>query len=522
MSSNAEPARPAPGPAAHGTAVAGTAGDAQEAVLERAILERAGYKPELRRSLRFFSMFAIAFSIISITTGIFLNYGFGLSYWGPASIWTWPIVGVGNLMIALVVAELGTRIPLAGYAYQWSARLVNPTYGWFVGFAGLLYMAVGGGAIMLGVAAPLLLSEFNVSNPSPHLVLTVAIILMLLPVVINIISIQVAARVNNVAVFTEIIGTVVFGVLLLVLWGVKAKPSPYGAGILGNTTSVYHNPTIYAFALAGLIGAFTLVGFELAADMSEDAVNPRRSVPRGVLWAVAGSAVLGMVALIGFTLAIPNIKTVEAAPLPLLAIAGYWLPSWLVKVFVAFVIFSMFAILVVGAGAQARLAYSMSRDNMLPFSGILRKINPRTQTPIIALLVFAVVDVGVMIYGYFQPSSFATLVGATAIIPYIIYFLITVGYAYKRRTLDSVPGLFSLGRWAWPVIGFVLVYTVLIMFVLAVPAPFHAADKLVGYGIGLALLWYVAALFWRLRRGTAGVNHVIDLVDDPGGATGRS
>jgi len=47
-----------------------------------AVLERAGYQPELRRSLRFFSMFAIAFSIISITTGIFLNYGFGLAYWG--------------------------------------------------------------------------------------------------------------------------------------------------------------------------------------------------------------------------------------------------------------------------------------------------------------------------------------------------------------------------------------------------------------------------------------------------------
>ena len=83
--------------------------------------------------------------------------------------------------------------------------------------------------------------------------------------------------------------------------------------------------------------------------------------------------------------------TVESAPLPLLAIAGYWLPSWLVKVFVAFVVFSMFAILVVGSGAQARLVYSMSRDNMLPFSGTLRKINARSQTPIVALLVFAVI-----------------------------------------------------------------------------------------------------------------------------------
>ena len=484
---------------------------------EEAILAKAGYKPELRRSLRFFSMFAIAFSIISITTGIFLNYGFGLSYWGPASIWTWPIVGVGNMMIALVVAELGTRIPLAGYAYQWSARLVNPTYGWFVGFAGLLYMSVGGGAIMLGVASPLLLSEFNVSSPSPRLVFAVALILMVLPVIFNIISIQVAARVNNVAVFTEIIGTVVFGVLLFILWALKTKPSPYGASILTNTTSTLHNPTIYAFALAGLMGAFTLVGFELAADMSEDAVDPRKSVPRGVLWAVAGSAVLGMIALIGFTVAIPSLGGLYAAmakgALPLPFIAGYWLPSWLVKVFIAFVIFSMFAILVVGAGAQARLAYSMARDNMLPFSKHLRKINTSTQTPIVALLVFAVVDIGVTWYGYLQASAFATLVGATAIIPYIIYFLITAGYAYKRRTLDSIPGAFSLGRWAWPVIIFVLVYSALIIFVLSVPGPFHAADKVVLYGAGLALLWYVAALYWRLRRGTAGVQPIEELVD---------
>src|SRR6266851_8495077 len=161
------------------------------------IVERAGYKPELRRSLKFFSMFAIAFSIISITTGIFLNYGFAITHWGPASIWTWPIVGFGNLMIALIVAELGTRIPLAGYAYQRSARLVNSTYGWFVGFFGLLYMTVGGGAIMLGVASPLLLSEFNINSATnARLTLAVAIMLMILPAVINIISMQVAARVN--------------------------------------------------------------------------------------------------------------------------------------------------------------------------------------------------------------------------------------------------------------------------------------------------------------------------------------
>jgi len=100
-----------------------------------------------------------------------------------------------------------------------------------------------------------------------------------------------------------------------------------------------------------------------------------------------------------------------------------------------------------------------------------------------------------------QTSAFLTLVGATAIIPYIIYFLITAAYAWKRRTLDSIPGAFSLGRWAWPVIIFVLLFSALIIVVLSVPGPFHAADKVVGYRAAVAVLWYAGALVWRLRRG---------------------
>src|SRR5690242_6125045 len=92
-----------------------------------------GYRHELRRVLRLFAAFAIAFSIISITTGIFVNFGFGISHLGPASIWLWPIAAVGQLLVALVLAELATRIPLAGANYQWGARLVGPRYGYAVG-----------------------------------------------------------------------------------------------------------------------------------------------------------------------------------------------------------------------------------------------------------------------------------------------------------------------------------------------------------------------------------------------------
>lgn len=476
------------------------------------IVELAGYEPELRRSLQGFSIFAIAFSVISITTGIFLNYGFGLSWFGPAAIWTWPIVAIGNMLIALIVAELGTRIPLAGYAYQWSSRLVNSTYGWFVGFAGLLYMAVGGGTVLLVAASPLLLSEFGVNSAThPHLNLAVSIIFMVIATVVNIISVQFSSRVNNIAVFTEILGTVIFSVLLIVLWGLQTKHTPYGFSILTSTTRLSHSPALYSFALAGMLGLFTLIGFELAADMSEDAVNPRHSVPRGMIYGLGISAILGMVALVGFTLAIPNLTQVEHSPLPLLTIAQFWLPPWLVKVFIAFVIFSMFAIAVVGAGAQSRLAFSMARDNMLPASRALRKVDPKTQTPIVALLVLAVIDIGILIYGYTQPNSFGTLVGATATIPYLIYFAITVAYAVRRNQIDSFPGAFSLGRWAKPVIGMVIVWTMLIIGVLTLSSVFNGADQFLALAAVLSLLWYGTVLFRRLQRGEAGVESLEEL-----------
>ena len=93
-------------------------------------------------------------------------------------------------MVAFIVAELGTRIPLAGYAYQWTARLMNSTYGWFVGFVALLNMTAAGGAIALLAASPLILSEFNVMGGHAHLVFAVAVMFLVLPVVFNIISVQ--------------------------------------------------------------------------------------------------------------------------------------------------------------------------------------------------------------------------------------------------------------------------------------------------------------------------------------------
>ena len=73
------------------------------------VLARHGYKQELKREIGWFSSFSMSFSIIAVTTGLFATYGAGLQTAGPAFIWTWPIVGVGQLLLALVFAKLARR-----------------------------------------------------------------------------------------------------------------------------------------------------------------------------------------------------------------------------------------------------------------------------------------------------------------------------------------------------------------------------------------------------------------------------
>src|SRR3984885_1868310 len=88
-------------------------------------LESYGYRQQFVRSLRNFESFAVAFSFISITTGIFTTFAFVLATGGPRGIWTWPIVIVGQTLVALVYGALAARVPLSGYSYQWASRLAN-------------------------------------------------------------------------------------------------------------------------------------------------------------------------------------------------------------------------------------------------------------------------------------------------------------------------------------------------------------------------------------------------------------
>src|SRR5213595_3436647 len=108
-------------------------------------LARFGYKQELKRSLGTFSSFAVAFSYISPSTGIFTLFFLGMGALGGVLWWTWPVVALAQFVVALNFAELSSHFPVAGSVYQWTKYLAGRTYAWFTGwfylFAGILTVA---------------------------------------------------------------------------------------------------------------------------------------------------------------------------------------------------------------------------------------------------------------------------------------------------------------------------------------------------------------------------------------------
>ena len=476
-----------------------------------------GYKQELRRALKLFSLYAVAFSIISITTGISLNYAAAIGAMGPASIWLWIIASAGQMLVALVVAELGTRIPLAGYSYQWGARLVNTAYGWFTGFIGLAYLSVGSAAINYLVVAPLIATllqpviHTDPGNPHTNFVITLVIFAAIL--VINIVSIALAARINNVAVFTEIVGMVGFAIAVFIAWAIHPN---HGLSFLFTTGSANTGGLLLvALPAAALMGIFTIVGFELAADLGEEAIGARITVPKAVLWSVASSAILGMIALIGFTIALPNdFSKIAASSTPLVDIVNQWLGGYPATVFLVLVIFSILALDVVGLAGTGRLIFAMARDNILPGSSILRQVNPQTQTPIRALVTGSLLGLLFTIYGYYITVSgngkdaFFALVGATSTLPFIVYFLTVLAYVIRRDRMATLPEAFNLGTWAKPVMFAALGWTIIALGLLMIPKIFWLTDAIVVVVIVLAAVWYFAVLRGRLARGEAGVEQL--------------
>ena len=205
--------------------MAGADSNQDIAARDDAHLRSLGIKPELRRTLGFLSNFAIAFSFISVSTGSFGNFGVGIGLGGPAFFWSWPIVIGGQLLVALVFAELASHFPVAGSIYQWSKRLSNRTLGWFTGWfyfwaqvVTVTAVAVIVAFVIDGIHGPVGDVGF-LDSPDPTGITTmftfVSLVTLVLTTLINAFGVRLLSILNNIGVGTEILGMFVFALILL-------------------------------------------------------------------------------------------------------------------------------------------------------------------------------------------------------------------------------------------------------------------------------------------------------------------
>lgn len=435
---------------------------------DEALLQKLGYKQELRRTLGFLSNFAVAFSYISVSTGTFSLFYLGLAAAGPALFWTWPIVALGQFIVALNFAELSSHFPIAGSIYQWSKRLAGPTLGWFTGwiyfFAGVLTVT----AVAFTIPIPLL--AIFPSIPAQILGLNSAVCIALVSIVlttlINIAGVRLVSIINNIGVAAEFIGMFGFALILLIFHNhqsfgflftsthtsLQSATAPWTPGF-GNTIGG-------AFLAAMFMSLFVIYGFDTAGTLGEETKNPQRNAPRGVLWSIGLSFFAGLLFLGGTLLSISDYPKIEGLAqganflqtLPAIiqdALGPFWGNVYLGVVLIAVCVCTL-AI----QSATIRLMFSMGRDGRLPFGRVWGHVNHTLRTPVWAGVAVAILSM----LPFLISSAIGVIVTAATGLIYVSYFmnnLASLNARLKGWPRASTP--FKLGGWG-------MVITILALF----------------------------------------------------------
>jgi urea carboxylase system permease len=414
-------------------------------------LARFGYQQELRRVLGVYSSFAVAFSYISPSTGIFTLFILGISLAGPAFFWSWPIVVVGQLLVGLNFAEVSSHFPVAGSVYQWTKYLSNRTYAWFTGwiylFAGVLTVAAVVATVPL-VLIPLINNVFGTSiGTDLDTERNVAALVLLSTTLLSIFGVRIVAFVNNTGVVFEILGMVVFALVLLLFYHHQSASVFVDGSYLGSGFSNQAG----VFLAAMFMSLFVIYGFDTASTLAEETKNPRREAPRAVLAAIIGAAIIGAIFLVAVIIAIPGdmskfIADINAGkdPFPLITIIQSNFPPWAANLYLFVVVAAIYVCCLAIQTATIRLAFGMGRDGKLPLAKYYNNVNTSLHTPVGTCIVVGVLAALPLLY-YAGAATIA--IGATGMIylSYILGNLAILIARFRGWPKESAP--FKLGQW---------------------------------------------------------------------------
>jgi APA family basic amino acid/polyamine antiporter len=393
----------------------------------------------LRRTLGPFSLTTLGVGAI-IGAGIFVITGTAAAQFaGPALVISMLIAGVGCAFAGLCYAEFASMIPVAGSAYTYAYATLGELFAWIIGWDLVLEYALGASTIAVGWSGNFIsiLQDVGIhfpaalSGPPGSLVAlpdgsTVSGVFNLpAAAIVLLVSTILVVGIRESAGFNSAIVVVKVAVLLLFIgFGVKYVNTANWHPFIPANTGAFGS-----FGWSGVLrGAgvifFAFIGFDAVSTAAQEARNPQRDMPRGIMISLVVCTVLYIAVALVLTGIVRYDKLNVPAPIAL-GVDSMGL-LWLRPIIKLGAIAGLSSTMLVMLLGQPRIFFSMSRDGLLP--PVFGKIHRRFKTPYVTTIVTGIVVA--IVAGLFP---IATLTQLTSMGTLLAFVMVSLGVLVLRR-----------------------------------------------------------------------------------------
>jgi len=409
--------------------------------------EASDEKNGLKRTLSRLNLVALGVGGI-IGAGIFVLTGqTAATYAGPSIVISFIIAAIACGFAGLCYAEFASMIPIAGSAYTYAYSTLGEFIAWIIGWDLILEYLFGAATVAVGWSGYVVsfLNDFGISLPtsiasSPLVFDTATGVWSTTGAVINfpavfivgiittllVIGIKESANFNNVIVIVK-----VAVILLFIGFGASFINTDNWTPFIPQNTGAFGQ-----FGWSGIMRAagvifFAYIGFDAISTTAQEAKNPQKDMPWGILGSLAVCTVLYILVGLVMTGIVPYPNLNDPAPVALAVnTAGEGL-VWLrypIKIGAIAGLSSVVLILLMG---QPRIFYSMSKDGLLP--SVFSKVHPKFKTPYVTTILTGVV--AGIIAGFFPIGLLGELVSIGTLLAFVIVSGGVLVLRYKQPNL---------------------------------------------------------------------------------------
>ncbi len=420
---------------------------------------RATGEGTLKRTLGPVALVALGIGAI-IGAGLFVRTAAAIAdRAGPSVTLAFIVAGVGCAFAGLCYAEFASMIPIAGSAYTYSYATMGEFVAWIIGWDLVLEYAVGAATVAIAWSEYLnrVLEWFGMRIPyewshSPFESMAGSDVqgFMNVPavVILGLLSALLIRGTRESAFVNSIIVVVKVAIVIMVIaigWGF-INPANHTPFIPAPTTYVTPQGVTHNYGgILGILGAagvvfFAFIGFDAVSTAAQEAKNPRRDMPIGIL----GSLVVCTILYVLFAFVLSGVATVEdfrtggREASVAFAISKYMTGyEWLSRAVTVAILAGFSSVILVMLLGQSRVFYSMSRDGLVP--KLFSDVHPKYQTPYKSNMVFFVFT------GAFAAFIPGDIVGEmTSIGTLFAFMLVCAGVWLMRRRRPDLDRGFTV------------------------------------------------------------------------------